>query len=406
MPERAAEATGLAARTGPMTARPESALRFGPAMAWLLPLAFRLVRRAPLPDALRRRALTTLYEVNQIYDRSGPWRRFVEGLEAAHLAVGPALDHEAKRRLFKASVRLVEFEPHSYCNRKCTFCPNVVLDRLSERRPMNMVTYRRAIDELATIGYDGVVRFARYCEPLACANICEYVAVARRALPAAEIDIVSNGDFATAELLDRLADAGLTVLRISVYPKGYVWDVEQACVQMKKICANMGLKAELVLSEPRALHWRIPHPRLVIHARAADLANDGYDRGQSLANLIDRTYVRTTPCPFVFGTVTVDFDGAVMPCCNLRGDAPEHKGFIADRLDGTRSLFDVYASGTLTGWRRSLVRVDRKAAPCSTCKHRALRSALARAFLKAEVDDKLRRIGRAAEPAAVLRRDQ
>ena len=96
----------------------------------LLPYAFRAVRRVPLPGKLRKWALSVLFELHEIYDQRGQWRRFVESVDIRHLTFDDALSREDKKQLFKSSVRLVEFEPHAYCNRLCPFCPNVFLDRL------------------------------------------------------------------------------------------------------------------------------------------------------------------------------------------------------------------------------------------------------------------------------------
>jgi len=359
----------------------------------LLPYAFRAVRRAPMPVAFRKRALELLHELHDIYDPQGGWRRFVEAINVRHLSFDPSLGREEKKRLFKDSVDLVEFEPHAYCNRRCTFCPNVFLDRLHDDSLMDIGTYRRCIEELKEIGYDQTIRFARYCEPLACKDIFEYVSIARRALPKAEIDIVTNGDYLDRKMLARLAEAGLSTLRISIYPKGYVWDVDNAFEQLGKVCTNAGVKPQLTYQGAQRMTWEIAHPTIKIIAQASDLGSNGYDRGQLLNDLIDHGYRRKAPCPFVFANLTIDFDRSVMPCCNLRGDMPQHKKYIVDTVEGNKSLFDIYYSKGLTGWRQSLVRVDRKGAPCNTCKHRVTKTNTALFFLKREINSKLKRIG-------------
>ncbi|MSO54542.1 MAG: hypothetical protein EXQ90_05370 [Rhodospirillales bacterium] len=374
-----------------MHAAPPPARRRG-WVAALLPFAFRLARRAPISKARRDSVLAQLFELRSIYDDRGDWRGFVDGVEAGHLVHDPLRTRDAKKRLFKSAVRLVEFEPHAYCNRQCPFCPNAVLDRTDENPAMNFANYRKAIAELAEIDYRGVVRFARYCEPLACRTIGDYVATARQALPRAEIDIVSNGDYLNRAMLDTLVTAGLTTLRISVYPKGYAWNQEHAADQLRKIAANAGLEARLEHRDERRMRWRLDHPTMAIVAQATDFATVGYDRGQSMAALVDNDYQRTSPCTFVFQNVTIDFDGAVMPCCNLRGDDPAQRKYMVGRLDGRASIFDVYGSEALTTWRRSMVSVSPKAAPCTTCKHGVLKSSGSLWALKVELRQRLSKV--------------
>ncbi|MBN9495472.1 MAG: radical SAM/SPASM domain-containing protein [Alphaproteobacteria bacterium] len=347
----------------------------------LASLAARAGARLPLGEKMRTRLNTMRSELDRMADPDGAWGHFAARVEARYATDASAFDDAEKRRLFKDMVRLVEFEPHAYCNRLCPFCPNIDGKRIKDHSPMDFAVYRRTIGDLAAIGYDGIVRFARYSEPLACKTICDYVSVARAGLPNAEIDIVSNGDYLDADLLDRLADAGLSILRISIYPKGYDWNVAAARDQLDKLLKRAKTTAKPLVEASDRLYWRIAHPRVEVYAEAADLNRVGYDRGQTLEKLIDRSYVRKSPCTMVFTNLTIDFNGAVMPCCNLRSDVPEHKDFVVDVVSGNRSIFDVYASKAMSEWRASLARAGAKKSPCDTCKQKAIDDPVALALL-------------------------
>lgn len=344
-------------------------------------LAARVGARLPLGAKTRGRLQAMRSELDRMADSNGAWGHFAARLDSRYVTDASALDDAAKRSMFKNMVRLVEFEPHAYCNRLCPFCPNVDGKRIKDRSPMDFTVYRRTIDDLASICYDGTVRFARYSEPLACKTICDYVSVARAGLPNAEIDIVSNGDYLDEDLLGRLADAGLSILRISIYPKGYDWDVAEARNQLDKLLKRTRTTAKQLADSPDRLYWRIAHPKVEVYAEAADLNRVGYDRGQTLERLIDRGYVRKSPCTMVFANVTIDFNGAVMPCCNLRSDVPEHRDYIVDEISGNRSIFDVYASKAMSEWRASLSRAGAKKTPCDTCKQKAIDDPVALSLL-------------------------
>lgn len=357
----------------------------------LVGLAARVAARLPVGARAKSRLQGLRSELDRIGDPDGAWGHFAARIDARYVTDASALDDADKRRLFKDMVRLVEFEPHAYCNRLCPFCPNVDGKRIKDWSPMDFSVYRRTIDDLAAIGYDGIVRFARYSEPLACKTICDYVSTARAGLPAAEIDIVSNGDYLDADLLERLADSGLSALRISIYPKGYDWNVAAAREQLDKLLRRANTTATLLVDAPDRLYWRLAHPRVQIFAEAADLNRVGFDRGQTLEGLIDRAYVRRSPCTMVFANVTIDFNGAVMPCCNLRSDVPQHKDFVVDVVSGNRSIFDVYASSAMSQWRASLARAGAKKAPCDTCKQKAIDDPVALALLDRRLGARLAR---------------
>ena len=350
----------------------------------------RVAQHLPIGKAARDRAQALRNEIDLVSDPTGSWGNFVASIDRRYVSDASAMTDEEKRALFRDMVRLVEFEPHAYCNRLCPFCPNVDLDRIRDWTPMDFGTYRRAIDDLATIGYSGTVRFARYSEPLSCKTICDYVSVARKALPDAHIDIVSNGDYLNADLLDRLADAGLSTLRISIYPKGYDWNIAAAREQLDKLLKRVKAEAELLVDSPDRLYWRIPHPRVAVFAEAADLGNLGFDRGQTLTELTDTGYTRTSPCTMVFNNFTVDFNGAVMPCCNLRSDSPKHKDFVVDVISGNKSIFEVYASKAMSEWRASLARADPKKSPCNSCKQKTIEDPVALKLLDARIAARLR----------------
>jgi radical SAM protein with 4Fe4S-binding SPASM domain len=224
-------------------------------------------------------------------------------------------------------------------------------------------------------------------------HIFDMVGEARRALPGAAIDIVTNGDYLDPEGIARLRDAGLTALRISVYlRRGVAWSPETAWEEIGRVGQRIGIAPERTDHTPASVGAVFPYRGLHIPAYSHNFDEIGFDRGQLLARLVDHGYVRRSPCFLVFSNFTVDFDGTVMPCCNLRSDHPRHKAFAVGDLAQRQSIFDVYAGREFTAWRRSLAIVGDKADPCRTCRQKALEGpALER--LGRAVDARLRAIG-------------
>ena len=123
---------------------------------------------------------------------------------------------EAKA-LFAFSVKLVEVEVFTYCNRTCWFCPNSRIDRRSSNLYMDEELYLKILSELAEIDYRGVVTYSRYNEPLADRIILTRLRQARAALPNAILSTHTNGDYLNREYLDALRDAGLNRITIMNY---------------------------------------------------------------------------------------------------------------------------------------------------------------------------------------------
>ncbi len=321
------------------------------------------------------------------------WDHFVASLTREALEVDPAMSDADKRALFRRNVTLVELEPHAFCNRTCTFCPNSTIDRLTVKTTLDRALFESILRDLASVDYRHVLRFARYSEPMAHEHIFEMVAMARRALPKARIDIVTNGDYLKPDSIRRLRDAGLSVLRVSVYLQPRVaWSAPAAREAIARVAKRAELEPVWGVTTETSVGATFPYDRLPIIVFSHNFDEIGYDRGQLVSSLVDREYVRRSPCFLVFSNFTVDFDGKVMPCCNLRGDHPQHREFVLGDLARKESIFDVYASPRFTEWRRGLATVGDKGYPCATCKQKVLDGPRLAEIGRA-VDAKLRAIG-------------
>jgi Radical SAM superfamily/Iron-sulfur cluster-binding domain len=270
-------------------------------------------------------------------------------------------------RLFRESVSMVEVEVFSYCNRRCWFCPNSLIDRQSKTEYMAEDLYLRILDQLAEADYRQMVSYSRYNEPLADRIILRRIEQATRRLPGAVLHTNTNGDYLTPQYLGELADAGLRSLNIQVYlGNDDRYDHERMRTKLLRTLDQLQLNASVVRDEPGVWLEATTEScgiRMRIYARNFEL--NGCNRGESVP--IQIAYRRTSPCLSPFHHVYIDFNGKVMPCCNLRSDVPGHDNAIVDDLNTANDLFLVYAGETMAAWRRSLIGFDRKSGHCSSC---------------------------------------
>ncbi len=143
----------------------------------------------------------------------------------------------------------VEIEPHAFCNRRCPFCGNSRIDRIKNHQQFDWGTYLKILQDMRDRHYEGTLCFARYCEPLACPNILDYVKTAREKLPELEIMIVTNGDYLNDRSIGELRDAGLSTLAISIYP----WDT--ASQEVERLSRAMGLVPIETHRDSDAIQW-------------------------------------------------------------------------------------------------------------------------------------------------------
>ncbi|MGH8557521.1 MAG: radical SAM/SPASM domain-containing protein, partial [Methylococcales bacterium] len=254
----------------------------------------------------------------------------------------------------------------TYCNRACWFCPNSHIDRRSTNRYMDEGLYLRILRELAEIEYSQTITYSRYNEPLSDRIILTRLKQARAALPNVYLSTYTNGDYVTREYLDELRDAGLNNIYVMTYlgDRQKFSDTKMLTQMMRKI-AQLGLSCKFIEAhEGIAYTAELRYKGMTVSILSRNFARTGTDRGGQVD--ID-PYVRTTWCPLVFKCVYFDWNGCVVPCCNIRSDVPEHQGFIVDDISTGRSIFEAYASSALVDWRRKLFRYGLKDSPCGTC---------------------------------------
>jgi MoaA/NifB/PqqE/SkfB family radical SAM enzyme len=283
---------------------------------------------------------------------------------------------EVKRQLFRAHVRLVEIETHARCNRVCSFCPNAILDRRRNKTLTDARLLDRVFEQLGSINYSGQIKVARYSEPLANPQyLYERVASARMLVPRAQLAIVTNTDYLTKAALVRLREAGLNVVYMSIYLKARErWTLALAHAYSEQLAKKLGCRLATKRASPVSLSCTYDFEGLQLSSACMNWNEHGTDRGGLIDPYI--TKQRLSPCREPFETFVIDYNGSVMPCCNLRSDFAQHRDFVVGDLTAPNaSIFDIYA-GQLSAWRRSMVGFGTKGSPCTTCRHRDIPDAL------------------------------
>lgn len=268
--------------------------------------------------------------------------------------------------LLKDSLRAIEIEIHSFCNRTCSFCPNSFIDRRHDIHIMDPALYSKIIDDLSFIEFGGSVWYSRYNEPTADrALFLERLREARAKLPRARLQTYSNGDYLTAEYIADLRDAGLNELRIMAYLSSAQPPTKNNFLDaMYDRLERLGLPWKF-RSENRA---EVELAGIEVSYRFADFAAVGTNRGGSLSS--GRVVDRQSPCMMPLTNIYIDYNGAMVPCCDIRSDYEKHRECVVYRLTPENSIIDGYANSALVDWRRRLSCFGDKNFPCNSCSRR------------------------------------
>lgn len=255
---------------------------------------------------------------------------------------------------FKANIRLFEIEPHSYCNRKCWFCPNSFIDRQGPVKFLDHDIYWQILADLASIDYSEVMCFAGWCEPFSQPSFLGRLNEARYALPNALLFSNTNTDYLTTEVVEHAANAGLNNLKAQLY---FDEDEEYCDHNIREKMGELKAKLPGIEFEERVncQWWALVNDSLIIHAYSKDFRKVGHNRCDVQ---VRKTVKRYHTCGEAITMFGVNHNGWAVPCCNIRSDYPKHKDILLGKMDDVPGrIFDLYQG----------VLMPETQYPCSVC---------------------------------------
>lgn len=264
---------------------------------------------------------------------------------------------------FKKLVNLIEIETFSYCNRQCWHCPNSIIDRNSKNIFMNTHIYNKIIKDLKKINYDKLVTYSRYNEPLANDIIYKRLNYAKTNLPNATLHFNTNGDFLTIDKLHRLYDSGLRSLNIQIYTNKREKVLKMISDKLTELKLNPDEHKinDVLIQESTNFN----DMEILIYYR--DFKNVGSNRG-GILKILNKPPQRITPCFIPTNGIYIDYNGSVMPCCNLRSDWKEHEQFILGKLTNkNETIFSIFNNKKANKFRKLVSKNSKKPYPCNSC---------------------------------------
>jgi len=272
------------------------------------------------------------------------------------------------KQTLKENLQMIEIEIFSYCNRKCWFCPNSVVDRMSYNTLLPEETYLSILNQLQEIDYDGYITYSRYNEPTSHKELfLKRIRQAREILPKALLKTNTNGDYLTREYIEDLCEAGFDELYIQQYlGNDEKYDHERMRERAMKKIAKLDLPYAILVDIPGAkLEFDLKYKNMKTHIRARNFDIDGSSRGDSVD--AGTGYQRTQRCIQPFNNMYIDYNGTAMVCCALRSDIPDHKSGVMGSIHNS-NLADIFVNELYIPWREHLRDDGPKSGFCKTCK--------------------------------------
>lgn len=144
----------------------------------------------------------------------------------------------------------ISVEISTYCNRKCSYCPNYNHETPKLYADENIVY--KTIDYLAELNYSGWVSFSFYNEPTLDERLITFIKYANNKIPKATIMMFSNGDFLNIEKTKEYKDAGVDQFIITIHDK----NPEKLFAKLSEIQKEIGASFYIQILKPENLQTR------------------------------------------------------------------------------------------------------------------------------------------------------
>ena len=287
------------------------------------------------------------------------------------------LSRQTAAALFKTSVKQVEMSISSFCNRRCPYCPNAKADRISQKHQMSDALFYNVLRQLREIDYSELISIHRYNEPLADRDLAlRRVREIRAFVPNAKITIFTNGDYLDAEFVRELAEAGVYWLGATMHEAPNGTPFPDLLDNQTRFLKRLGLPFVITQDSEDDCKTAVVDTgtpmQFVVWARNfwkrdADGVIRMHDRGQSLG--VESGVVRTNPCFIPFLQMQIEWDGQLLPCCEIQPDVFETDKYTLGRLTPESDIFLAWTNATYVAWRSELFSYEVKKTPCATCSY-------------------------------------
>lgn len=242
---------------------------------------------------------------------------------------------------------VVEISNSGMCNRKCSFCPRSDPDYPDINEFISNDLHTKIFLELSELNYKGMIIYSGFVEPLLHKKIYENISEARRLLPKAQIELITNGDVLNLKRIKKLFNAGLSTLLVSVY------DGEEEEKKFYQLCKEAKLNNNQYIIRNRYLSSN-DNFGLNLSNRSGALKNALYSVKPLQKSLKEK-------CNYPAYTFFIDYNGDVLMCSHDWG-----KKYVLGNVKDQK-IIDIWCNKKFTSARKNLLNKKRDFSPCNIC---------------------------------------
>jgi len=257
----------------------------------------------------------------------------------------------------------IELETSTYCNRRCSWCPNSKYKRGQLKIFISFDLFIKIINDLKKISYDGQLALHGYNEPLLDPNLYTFLNIIKTELPRAKIVIFTNGDYLEKDSLKRLEENGVSSLYISLHDAIGKNDYRKLLFDNLKKLGKEQYKPEDI-SDVFGKKYKINSPSMEIIYYIPD-QKMMTSRGGIIKNLEKSN--KNLFCYLPFSSGAIDYEGNMKICCEIYPEDSLHKkiGLIGNLKE--KSFSDLWLSNKYNLLRKNFLLNNIKNQICLGC---------------------------------------
>ena len=241
----------------------------------------------------------------------------------------------------------IEISESGTCNRSCSFCPRSAPDFEDKKEFISNKLHEKLCIELKELKYKGTIRYSGFVEPLIDKNIFNLINMARKHLPAVNIEMVTNGDPLNLKRLNRLFESGLNRILISAY------DGKEEAKKLEDLCLSADLDTNQYIVRHR--YYSEDQDFGITLSNRSGLMDNAEYKIPPLKKALKK------PCLIPSYTFFLDYQGDVLMCPHDWG-----KKIVLGNLN-KQQLLDIWFSKKSLILRKKLNNSDRNFTPCNVC---------------------------------------
>ena len=240
------------------------------------------------------------------------------------------------------TLKRITVNPTEMCSRKCPFCPRHDSSVYpNQQLHMSVYTAVKMSVDMKAIEFTGEFFITGFGEPLLHPNICQIFQIVTSINNVGCAVIVTNGDFLTTDVTEKLRDSGVTKIVVSMY------DGPDQKDKFKNIIGDI-LPYEL-----RERYYSIGPEK-----------NYGIENINNRSGLVKSRQIEKQcdeVCYLPFNKCQIDWNDDVLLCDQDWG----RNGIVGSILE--TSIKEVWMSDEMKKYRYNLINSDRSLSPCNKC---------------------------------------